>query len=154
MTPARNDSLTDSALRAHFVPASHLFDAPRWAASEPLRRLMFAVLKDAILRFERNVRAQTVTRRRDFLEAERWLFRKDGGVGIFSFENVCHVLAVEPYRLRRALSQWRATALTAEAWPLLLIGRRSRRPSRRKRAVAAGAPHTNSANLQLKFEVP
>jgi hypothetical protein len=114
---------------------------------------MFAVLKDAILCFESNLKAQTITQRRKYLEAERWLFREDEASGVFSFENVCHVLDLQPHRLRRALSQWRATALTAEAWPLLLIGRRSRRPSRRKRFAADAGPTTNAADLQLKFEV-
>ena len=64
--------------------------------------------------FERNRMARTVSRRRAFLEAERWLFKDSRGAGPFSFENVSEMLDADPNRLGRALSQSRQRSLRGE----------------------------------------
>ena len=79
---------------------------------ESLRRLMFAILEHGVKCFQANFEARNRERRREFLEAQWWLF-KSNGVGPFSFENVCEVLGVHPDHVRRSLLAWRARTLAA-----------------------------------------
>jgi hypothetical protein len=88
-------------------------------SNEPIKTLMMAVLQDAIRKFERNLHARTISRRRSFLDTERWLFGSEAVDEVFSFEAVCEVLDVQPSRVRRAISEWRNEALAGNARPLL-----------------------------------
>jgi hypothetical protein len=99
--------------------------------TEPIMRLMFAVLEDAVRCFERDLRAGSVSRRRRFLEAEDWLFRHSESAGLFSFRSVCDVLDIDPDGIRRALWLWRETAWFTEAPTKLLYGVRHHRAQRR-----------------------
>ena len=107
--------------------------------SEPLRSLMAAVLQDALRNFERNLHAQTILRRRRFLDAERWLFGKNERDELFSFRTVCEVLEVQPHRIRQTVAEWRARALAAETPPPLLGSRMCHRTKRRLKASARAA---------------
>jgi hypothetical protein len=84
----------------------------------PERDLMRAVLKDALLRFRKNLDHPT----NRLFKAERAWFFEDAGDELFSFESVCAVLGLNPRRIRRNLLDWEARA-RAEAW--------QRQPSRR-----------------------
>ena len=77
--------------------------------AEPERRLLFAVLTDAIIRFRRLVESRRPAARRDLLEAERWLRSEDRSWPC-SFVNVCEALDIAPEPLRRAVLKWRTTA--------------------------------------------
>jgi len=81
---------------------------------DPIRRLMVAVLTNAVGCFQRYLGAQGRSRARLFEEAEEWLFRA-GGDGLFSFENVCDALEIDMNRLRRSLLNWHARKLAGEA---------------------------------------
>lgn len=124
----------DVVLRAQFFP-----ERRGRILSEPLRSLMAAVLQDALRNFERNLHAQTILRRRRFFAAERWLFGKNEHDGLFSFQSVCEVLEVQPHRIRRAVTKWRAKALAAETPPPLLGSGSCHRTKRRLKASARAA---------------
>ncbi|MGH8013033.1 MAG: hypothetical protein ACREQ4_11075 [Candidatus Binataceae bacterium] len=87
-------------------------------AHEPIRRLMMAVLADAIRCFQTGVSARVHPRRREFVEAEQWLFDAHAD-GAFSFENVCCALGIGPDYLRRALCRWRMRKLSGARSPLI-----------------------------------
>jgi len=55
------------------------------AAVEPVKRLMMAVLVDAIRCYQRNFATVTLRKRREFMEVQDWLF-KDRNDGLFSFD--------------------------------------------------------------------
>lgn len=74
--------------------------------TEPLRRLMAAVLCEAVNRFQRNLFQTSLHRRCEFVEAEFWLF-KDKSKALFSFNNVCDFLSLDPQHIRRQLSSRR-----------------------------------------------
>ena len=74
------------------------------AALEPVKRLMMAILVDAIRCYQRNFEAVTLRKRREFREAQDWLF-KDRNDGPFAFDTVCYVLDTNPDFLRRRLIQ-------------------------------------------------
>jgi len=71
--------------------------------TEPIRRLMAAVLCEAVNRFQRNLFQTSLSRRCEFVEAEFWLF-KDQSKALFSFNNVCDFLSLDPEHVRRQLS--------------------------------------------------
>jgi hypothetical protein len=79
---------------------------------EVLRRLMAAVLSEAVNRFERNLLQTSLYARCEFVEAEFWLF-KDESEALFSFNNVCDFLSLDPRHIRRRLCDWRRSQVRA-----------------------------------------
>jgi hypothetical protein len=73
---------------------------------EPEKRLMLAILDDAINCFQNNLSAKRGRGKRLFEEAEQWIV-DGGGDWIFSFEHICETLGVNPEYLRRGLLQWK-----------------------------------------------
>jgi hypothetical protein len=62
---------------------------------EPEKRLMLAILEDAINCFQDNLLAQDVRSSRLFHEAEEWIVEAASD-GVFSFDNVCEALDLNP----------------------------------------------------------
>jgi len=73
---------------------------------EPEKNLMFAVLEDAVRCYRAYAFSKSVPLRRLYLDAERWMWKNDWEWS-FSFRNVCEVLGVNPFCLRRALLRWK-----------------------------------------------
>jgi hypothetical protein len=73
-------------------------------AETPERRLVAAILRDAIDCYLRDCFAKNRHRKRSFREAEEWFFKSDD-YGVFSLENVCGILNIDPGYIRRALLQ-------------------------------------------------
>jgi hypothetical protein len=73
---------------------------------EPEKRLMFAILEDAIRCFQDNHLAQRGGSKRLFDEVQRWIFKR-GDDCVFGFENICSVLGLDPGYIRRGLVRWR-----------------------------------------------
>ncbi len=84
------------------------------SAIRPLKRLMMAVLEDALRCFQNNADATSGPRKRLFLEAEQWLCGESGD-GPFSFETICETLGIEPRFLRGGLREWRNQQLAGVA---------------------------------------
>jgi hypothetical protein len=86
------------------------------------RRLMLAVLEDAIASYQKTARPNEDRRkRRAFADVEAWIASRDT-IWPFSFENICAVLDIDADNLRQGLSRWRAKQLAAV--PLLKASRR------------------------------
>ena len=94
----------------------------------PVKKLMMAILEDALRCFQNNSDAKGGPRKRLFSEAEQWLIG-EGGEGPFSFETVCETLGIEPQFLRRGLRDWRTQQLA---------GVSTRRLARRSPVVRSG----------------
>lgn len=88
------------------VRPEQFFEGARGVA-EGERRLMAAVLLDAIECYVRFRHAPIGRDRALFREAERWIMRGRPGAPL-SFEDCCHALGVPPEMLRRRLRQGRA----------------------------------------------
>jgi len=73
--------------------------------SQPERRLFFAILSDAIVRFRRLATAPRHSAR-ELREAERWI-RSDDRDWPCSFVNVCEALDIAYEPLRNAMLKWR-----------------------------------------------
>jgi hypothetical protein len=76
----------------------------------PEKRLMLAVLEDALKCF------QSAKRKRLCEEAEQWIL-EEGSTWIFSFENICEVLTINPEYLRQGLLRWKEKKLERIAVP-------------------------------------
>jgi hypothetical protein len=88
------------------LPSQFFEGRTKHEALEPEKRLMLAVLTDAVRCYQVGCDAQRTSRIRAFREAEEWLFSAKG-YGPFSFENVCHTLDITPEYLRKMLRKWR-----------------------------------------------
>src|SRR5216683_8195453 len=123
----------NGALGSIFVPdvitPDQYYDMRRDdSAIAPVKRLMMAVLEDALRCFQNNADAKNGPRKRLFAEAEQWLCG-EGGDGPFSFETVCETLGIEPQFLRSGLRDWRGQQLA---------GNSTRRLARRSPVVRSG----------------
>jgi hypothetical protein len=119
---------TDERIGWLFQPPSLLsaeyFEAlRRKTILEPEKRLMLAILEDAVDCFQNNVFAQSVKGRRLFQEAEKWIVDADGD-WFFSFENVCETLELHPAYVRQGLLRWIISPQGTES--------RLRKPTRKK----------------------
>lgn len=90
------------------LPAQYLNTMQRTTFLEPEKRLMLAVLDDAINCYRENLFSQRGKDRRLFDEAEEWILTP-GGDRAFSFDNVCESLGFNPEYLRRGLQRWKET---------------------------------------------
>jgi hypothetical protein len=73
---------------------------------EPERRLMLAILEDAIDCYQNNLLARRGRVRRLFIEAEEWILEK-GSDWIFSFRNICGTLGFNPEYVCQGLLRWK-----------------------------------------------
>jgi hypothetical protein len=75
--------------------------------AEPFRRLMVAMLVDAVRCFQSKFEARQPAKRQEFAEARSWIFSDEDGEP-FSFRAVCDALQVDPKALRNGLLHWAA----------------------------------------------
>jgi hypothetical protein len=88
----------DERIGALFQPDSllstHYFETlRRKTILEPEKRLMLAILEDAIHCFQDNLFTRNVRGKRLCEEAEEWIVEADGD-RVFSFENICEALGL------------------------------------------------------------
>ncbi len=70
------------------------------------KKLIFAVLEDAVSCFQKYYAARDKKGRELFREAEAWIMNENDDQ-VFSSSNVCESLGINPEYLRRGLVQWR-----------------------------------------------
>ena len=78
----------------------------RRGALKPERRLIVAVLQDAIECYQKNLFARDGKARQLYADAEEWIDSDDRS-HYFSFENICEILEMNPVFVRRGLHEWR-----------------------------------------------
>ena len=83
----------------------------RRGKTQPMRRLMTAVLRDAIGCFQRYLLDPTHRGQRLFRDAEQWIMA-ESDVTPLRFPDVCDLLGLEPDYLRSRLREWQARQLT------------------------------------------
>jgi hypothetical protein len=107
----------DERLPGLFVPDTLLpiqyFEAMRRKHLLPgEKRLVLSVLEDAVECFMKYIDASTKKGQRLFREAEMWINLEDKK-WVFSFDNVCEALNIDPNYLRRGLREWKIRQLDA-----------------------------------------
>jgi hypothetical protein len=83
------------------------------SSGEPLRRLMVAMLLDAIKCVQTTFDARLPARRQNYGDARSWLL-PDDDKPVFSFKAVCDALDIEPNVVRKYLVQWEEKRLSGE----------------------------------------
>jgi hypothetical protein len=96
-----------SGLEPETILPSQFFDRVQIDASlQPEKRLMLAVLEDAVGTFQKYVTAPGRRGQRLFAESEEW-FASEAMDWPFGFESICQALGLEPSYIRRGLWHWR-----------------------------------------------
>jgi len=107
-------------LEPETVLPSQFFDRFKIDASlQPEKRLMLAVLEDAVGTFQKYAGATNRRARRLHAEAEEW-FADDDVSWPFAFPNICQALGLEPEWLRRGLERWRVDQTQTDDSPKVL----------------------------------
>jgi hypothetical protein len=70
---------------------------------EPERRLMVAILEDAVSCLSTDLHRCNLRQRKQHEEAKAWVTAEEESEWIFSFKNICEVLGMDPSYLRRGL---------------------------------------------------
>jgi hypothetical protein len=109
----------DERLPALFEPDTLLpiqyFEAMRRKhLLEGEKRLILSVLEDAIECFMKCIDASTSKGQRLFREADEWIAHEDKR-WVFSFDNVCDMLDINPEYMRTGLRKWKEKRLDAIA---------------------------------------
>src|SRR2546425_11024492 len=110
------DYSADDRLAGLFQPdtllPSQFFDRVRRRSEhDGERRLMIAVLEDAVDVYRKQAGAQDARAQQLFREAEEWIEDADP-TWLFSFQNICDVLGLAPYSPRPGMHLLPDTPLT------------------------------------------
>ena len=118
------------------LPDQYLETFRRKLYLEPEKKLMLAILEDAIACFQKYAFARDSKGKALFSEAEQWIREGTAG-GIFAFDSVCEVLGLNPSYLRQGLVTWKKSALAARSpakvYRLSSSARKQKRPARLSR---------------------
>lgn len=124
------------------------------SAIRPIKRLMIAVLEDAMRCYQTYATARDGIRHRLFVEAETWLFDRRAD-GPFAFETICDTLGIQPACLRKGLRDWRIRQLDgmnprrlARRSPVTRAGRISAPLRRRRRKASQGASNESAGTRE------
>ena len=98
---------------------------------EPERRLMVAILEDAVSCLSADQRRCNLKQRKQYEEAKAWITADEESEWIFSFKNICEVLGMNPGYLRRGLIRPVTGSRTRSSSAMVT----TRRPSRNLRSI-------------------
>jgi hypothetical protein len=117
------------------VPAQFFEIFRRQKASAPEKKLMFAIMEDAIICFQKYASTRNHREMRHFREAESWIFNKHSDWW-FSFENICAHLGLDPDYVRRGLTPTKNTRVIFSGDDDLQAKKLKTRPKRKYRDTA------------------
>jgi len=88
------------------MPIQYLDTIRRLVPIEPEKRLMWAVLEDAIECYQVHCCSRRLKEMQSFGDAELWILTKDNR-WLFSFNNICDMLGFDADYLRAGLIIWK-----------------------------------------------
>ena len=140
----------ESPLSALFDPETILpaqfFARPIASAHHPERKLMLAVLQDAVGTLLRHAGSERSGARRLVREVEHWISVRNSDWP-FSFENICAALNLDAAALRVRLRHMLRAGMPARPARLMALSL-GRRVSGRRHRVTAPRPHHRAATAQ------
>ncbi len=71
------------------------------------KRLMAAVLEDAISCYQIYISTRDIREEKLFYEAAEWIFAQNDSEWFLSFHNVCETIGLDPDYIREGLLRWR-----------------------------------------------
>jgi hypothetical protein len=136
----QNEATGDLFAQSAILPVQ--FYDKRSKEFEGERRLMLALLTDAVHCYQAGIASTAAERSSLFKEAERWLFSRRRNMP-FAFEDVCGVLDIDPAYFRSGLLRWSERRLIDSRLKLIrrtpVVGRRPTR-YRKSGTTAARRP--------------
>lgn len=107
----KSQATSDDRIASLFQPdtllsAQYFDNMRRRTLLEPEKRLMLAILEDAVNCFQENLSAESGKRKILFNDVEQWI-RADGSDWVFSFDHICEALGFTPAYVRQGLLRWR-----------------------------------------------
>jgi hypothetical protein len=128
-------AVLDEILIEHVILPSQFYDNRNCLIEEaaPIRRLMHAILRDALECVAGRTGKTGFSARRTSQEAIDWI-EDTNDREIFSFTSVCDSLQIDPEAVRASLRNWRASGrrLTRRS-PVKLVSEILPAPARRRR---------------------
>jgi hypothetical protein len=115
------------------TPQQYYDDRRNDIAIRPIKRLMLAVLEDALCCLNKHANAHNGEFRLAYRETVQWFYSEDEKV-LFSFNVICQTLGIEPKYLRSGLRRWRE--MQSSDLNQRRVGRRS--PATRDRSISSG----------------
>jgi hypothetical protein len=109
------------------------------------KRLILSVLEDAVECYMKCIEAATSKGQRLFRDADEWINLRDKR-WVFSFDNVCEMLDIDPEYMRTGLRKWKATRLE-------LIARRSMAQAQAASIAEAVSAHTSEAPPEIRAAI-
>jgi hypothetical protein len=106
----KSQATADDRIASLFQPdtllsAQYFDNMRRRTLLEPEKRLMLAILEDAVNCFQENLSAESGKRKILFNDVEQWI-RADGSDWVFSFDHICEALGLTPAYVRQGLLRW------------------------------------------------
>lgn len=102
-----------SLLRPDMVLQHQYFATVRTKRLAPEKKLMLAILEDAVACFQSYVFQRNRRQTNLFRQTEEWVCDKESDY-LFSFENICAVLNLDPGCVREGLLRWKQQTLAQE----------------------------------------
>jgi hypothetical protein len=115
-TPAFRGAVMEDRSYSLFQPdvlvaSQHLATTKSRTYREPEKKLMLAVLEDALFCFQNGLISRDNRKKRGLSsEAEEWIMEESGD-WLFSFNEICELLGLGPQYLRKQLVRWKAELL-------------------------------------------
>jgi hypothetical protein len=122
------------------LPDQYLDTFRRKLHLEPEKKLMLAILEDAIACYQKYIFARDSKGKALFHEVEEWVAERGSG-SVFAFDSVCESLGLNPAYLRRGMSDWTKAAL-AQRTTQARIYQLAPRPQRQRRNAAVSRKTT------------
>jgi hypothetical protein len=107
------------------LPSQYFERMRRRSEHDGERRLMIAILEDAVDVYRKQVGAKDPRAQQLFREAEEWIDDPDR-TWLFSFQNICDVLDLDAEYLRRGLHALRERVLEERQGPVVALHPRDR----------------------------
>lgn len=109
------------------------------ASLQPEKRLMLAVMEDAVGTFQKYVWSRDRSGQRLLVEVEDW-FNSDDVDWPYSFVNICHALGLDVTFMRDGLRRWKQHQLDARVDGVKVVRFPFRRVNGSRHAITGRAP--------------
>jgi len=139
-----NYDFASTLMQPHVVLPEQFFGAPNSPPLSPERRLMLAVLEEAVLTLLRQRRQGSKQARRAVHEAERWIEQTEPSWP-FSFESICAALQLDADYVRQGLRGIIERRAATEA-PRSSLFPFARRVAGRRHKVGLLLPHRKATH--------
>lgn len=90
-------------------------------SQEPEKGLMLAILEDAIATYQKYLSARDSKGKNLFRDAEDWILERNSD-WLYSFNNICEVLGMDPSYVRQGLVRWKEKELQEKNSKIKLDG--------------------------------